>query len=118
MRIRCPIRALLLSLFFLVFLLVIDSQAASSPTLARLLPHYDFADTDVGCLLFDLTDGHRIEAHQSDEPRIPASTAKIVTTVAALQILGADYRFQTSLLTIGEVQEGTLSGNLYLRGGG
>src|SRR5262245_13272103 len=118
MKIRCPIRALLLSLFFPVALLVVDSQAVSSPTLARLLPQYDFADTDVGCLLFDLTDGHPLEAHQSDEPRIPVSTSKIVTTVAALQILGADYHFQTSLLTTGEVREEQLSGNLYLRGGG
>lgn len=78
----------------------------------------NFADEDIGYLLFDLEDGHTIEAHRPHEPRIPASTAKVVTTVAALQILGAEYRFSTVLFTTGEVRDGALSGNLYLRGGG
>ena len=87
-----------------------DSQAAFS--------RHGFADEDVGYILFRLHDGRTIEAHRPDEPRIPASTTKVVTAVAALQVLGSDYLFSTTLLTTGTIQAGVLSGDLYLRGGG
>jgi serine-type D-Ala-D-Ala carboxypeptidase/endopeptidase (penicillin-binding protein 4) len=93
-------------------------QTEPSPILERLLPQYGFADADVGCLLFDPANGHTLEAHRPDEPRIPASTTKVTTLIAALQILGADYRFATSLFATGEVNAGTLRGSIYLRGGG
>lgn len=82
------------------------------------LSGYGFADEDVGYVLFHLSDGRTVEAHRPDEPRIPASTTKVVTTVAALQVLGADHRFNTTLLSTGEIREDALSGDLYLRGGG
>src|SRR5207244_3895614 len=93
-------------------------QTTPSPTLERLLPQYGFADADVGCLLFDPATGSMLEAHRPDEPRIPASTTKVTTLIAALQILGADYRFATSLFATGAVNAGTLQGSIYLRGGG
>jgi DNA-binding CsgD family transcriptional regulator len=50
--------------------------------------------------------------------RVPASVEKLVTTSAALERLGADARFETEVLATGEVAEGTLDGDLYLRGSG
>jgi D-alanyl-D-alanine carboxypeptidase/D-alanyl-D-alanine-endopeptidase (penicillin-binding protein 4) len=83
-----------------------------------LLTRSRFTDVDIGYLLFDLHDGSAVEAHRPDEPRVPASTAKTVTIVAALQVLGADYRFATSIFTTGDRSDNTLRGDLYLRGGG
>ncbi|MBI3796347.1 MAG: D-alanyl-D-alanine carboxypeptidase/D-alanyl-D-alanine-endopeptidase [Deltaproteobacteria bacterium] len=94
------------------------SQPTSASVLDRLLSQYEFADADIGSLLFDPTNGYILEAHRPDELRIPASTSKVVTLIAALQILGTDYRFATSLLITGEVNAGTLHGDIYLRGGG
>lgn len=110
----------------IVFLLLLVVFGPSTWTYGQTPPstpealraRYGVVDEDLGYLLFDPVDGKILEAHRPDEPRIPASTAKIVTTVAALQILGADYRFSTSLLTAGEVRDGTLTGAVYLRGGG
>ncbi len=48
----------------------------------------------------------------------PASTAKTVTALYALQTLGADHRFVTSVLARGTISAGVLSGDLVLRGGG
>ncbi|HEY0030332.1 MAG TPA: D-alanyl-D-alanine carboxypeptidase/D-alanyl-D-alanine-endopeptidase, partial [Bacteroidia bacterium] len=51
---------------------------------------------------------------------IPASTLKIVTTGAALAILGSDFVFETQLLYDGSLDtvSGILKGNLYIKGGG
>jgi len=50
---------------------------------------------------------------------VPASVMKIVTTAAALEILGTDFTFHTQLGISGKVnpETGLLSGNLILKGG-
>jgi D-alanyl-D-alanine carboxypeptidase/D-alanyl-D-alanine-endopeptidase (penicillin-binding protein 4) len=48
-----------------------------------------------------------------------ASTTKLFSTAAALEILGPDYRPQTRIYIEGEIDEnGTLHGNVWIRGGG
>lgn len=56
--------------------------------------------------------------HQADAPRNPASTIKLLTTLAALETLGPQHRFNTELWSDGEISDGVLHGNLYLKGGG
>lgn len=48
----------------------------------------------------------------------PASCLKVLTTGAALHVLGKDHRFTTTLEHDGDIKNGFLHGNLYLRGGG
>ncbi|MGM3386938.1 D-alanyl-D-alanine carboxypeptidase/D-alanyl-D-alanine-endopeptidase [Stutzerimonas stutzeri] len=48
----------------------------------------------------------------------PASTMKLVTTYAALELLGPNYQWKTEFYADGPVENGTLNGNLYLKGGG
>jgi len=50
---------------------------------------------------------------------VPASVMKVVTTAAALEILGADFVFKTQLGITGKikVETGSLQGNLVLKGG-
>ena len=48
-----------------------------------------------------------------------ASVMKLFTTAVALDVLGPDYTFTTSLYYAGKIdQTGTLNGNLILKGGG
>ncbi len=55
----------------------------------------------------------------ADKSLIPASCMKIIATGAALHLLGPEMRFQTDLEADGTLdEEGTLHGNLILRGGG
>jgi len=49
---------------------------------------------------------------------IPASNMKLLTATTALRYLGPDYEFETTLLVDGEVSNGTLRGNLIVRGRG
>ncbi len=56
-------------------------------------------------------------SHQADKVMQPASTMKLVTTLAGLELLGPVFRGRTELRTTGEVAGGVLKGDVYLRGG-
>lgn len=72
-----------------------------------------------GVFVLSLKDGRVLYARDSDRPFIPASNMKIYTTAVALDLLGADYRWRTSVYAAGEAdQTGTLAGDLTLYGRG
>ncbi|MDE3736607.1 MULTISPECIES: D-alanyl-D-alanine carboxypeptidase/D-alanyl-D-alanine-endopeptidase [Pseudomonas] len=48
----------------------------------------------------------------------PASTMKLITTYAALELLGPTYQWKTEFYADGPLKNGVLNGNLYLKGGG
>lgn len=48
----------------------------------------------------------------------PASNMKLLTSAAALETLGTEYRFSTEVWTNGKINENSLQGDLYLRGKG
>jgi len=63
--------------------------------------------------------GNPVCSHNADVVLEPASVMKIVTTGAALSLLGASYTFATRLEYTGIVDTmGTLHGNLFITGGG
>ncbi|UCC15135.1 MAG: D-alanyl-D-alanine carboxypeptidase/D-alanyl-D-alanine-endopeptidase [Gammaproteobacteria bacterium] len=51
-------------------------------------------------------------------PRSPASTIKLLTTFAALDLLGPAYTWQTEAWIAGQLVNGRLEGDLVLKGGG
>lgn len=54
----------------------------------------------------------------ADELMSPGSIMKLVTTYAALEILGPSHHWDTDFLTDGDMVGDTLTGNLYVRFGG
>jgi D-alanyl-D-alanine carboxypeptidase/D-alanyl-D-alanine-endopeptidase (penicillin-binding protein 4) len=57
--------------------------------------------------------------HDPNRPMNPASVMKIVTTYAALDLLGRDYRWKTEAYLAGKLdRKGTLAGNLVIKGYG
>lgn len=64
----------------------------------------------------NLTTGQVIEEYRSGHVVPPASVMKLLTTGAALETLGPGFRFPTTLEYSGEVREGVLYGDLYIRG--
>jgi serine-type D-Ala-D-Ala carboxypeptidase/endopeptidase (penicillin-binding protein 4) len=59
-----------------------------------------------------------VMAHNADISYILASTAKLITTMAALDLLGASYRWRTLAYLNGTLREGVLTGDLLITGGG
>jgi len=56
--------------------------------------------------------------HQARVQRNPASLMKLVTTSAALDLLGTAFTWRTPVYLDGQVRDGVLQGNLYLQGSG
>jgi D-alanyl-D-alanine carboxypeptidase/D-alanyl-D-alanine-endopeptidase (penicillin-binding protein 4) len=67
-------------------------------------------------LVVDAKTGQVLQSRQPKEPFPPASAIKIVSTVAALTLLGAEHRFATELRASGKAENGTLAGDLILKG--
>lgn len=59
-----------------------------------------------------------VAARHADVPMPPASVAKAVTALFALERLGPDHRFVTRVMRVGTVSKGRLDGDLVLVGGG
>jgi D-alanyl-D-alanine carboxypeptidase/D-alanyl-D-alanine-endopeptidase (penicillin-binding protein 4) len=57
-------------------------------------------------------------SHRAGQPMNPASVMKLVTTSAALDLLGPSYQWRTPVYLEGPVREGVLQGNLVLQGQG
>ena len=55
---------------------------------------------------------------QPDKAMNPASVMKLVTTFAALELLGRDFRWRTEAYLGGTLADGALDGDLILKGGG
>ncbi len=55
---------------------------------------------------------------QADQPMQPASTMKLVTSYAALNLLGPSYTWKTNAYMTGQLDGDVLAGDLILQGGG
>lgn len=66
----------------------------------------------------DLATGQVLEAEGMAEALPPASVAKAVTTLYALEKLGPAHRFETRVMRVGTLVGGRLEGDLVLAGGG
>ena len=75
-------------------------------------------DANVSILFRDLKTNEIIASHRPNHVVPTASTIKILTTATILESLGPDFRFSTYLETDGEIIDGVLHGNLYIRGTG
>jgi len=72
----------------------------------------------VGFSVVDSKTGKLIFERNAQVGLAPASTQKIITSVAAFELLGKEYRYKTELGYDGKIKEGILEGNLYLLGSG
>lgn len=72
----------------------------------------------VGVTVKHAATGDLLFSHNGNIRLHPASNMKLLTGAAALETLGADYRFQTEILSDGELKGNILHGNLYIKGKG
>ncbi|MEV7175588.1 D-alanyl-D-alanine carboxypeptidase/D-alanyl-D-alanine-endopeptidase [Kitasatospora sp. NPDC093679] len=99
-----------------------DNPAPADATLTAdldaLLADARLANAQAGVQVLDAATGQVLYSRQPGALLTPASTMKTVTSTAALDLLGADYRFTTEVRTTGTVYGNKLAGDLVLKGGG
>src|SRR4051794_19069441 len=93
----------LLAIACALLLLPTQARAGVKEKLAALAPS--------GLVLVMDEKGNELVAQNADKPFVPASVAKIVTGWLAMEVLGADYRFETRFYMDRDRA-------LYIRGGG
>ena len=76
-----------------------------------------FNSTQLGLMVYDLTDDSTLYRFNARQTMRPASTMKLLTSISALDHLGARYEFSTSLYYTGSVKDSVLTGDLYCVGG-
>lgn len=89
------------------------ADAALAPTIQALLE----ASPPDSCLVVE-RDDHEVVRHNATANLAPASNQKLVTTWAALEVLGPEHTFRTSAVADAPVVDGQLQGDLWLVGGG
>ena len=72
----------------------------------------------LGVIVVDVKSGKTLGARNENMACITASTMKTVTSSAALELLGADYTFNTPVYLEGEIQGSTLNGDIVIEGVG
>ena len=68
--------------------------------------------------IYDLTNHALVYQYNDQQAITPASCLKIVTTSAALGILGEDFKFETKIGYVGTLSNGVIHGDLLIQGGG
>lgn len=86
--------------------------------LRSVLSSYRWRTAHWSVLVVSLDQGDTLFALDPDSSRAPASNMKLLTSAAALQELGPDFRYRTYLVTQGTVADGVLDGDLVLYGTG
>lgn len=90
-----------------------------SPSIKKILRRYRFDEDHLIFSFQNLDNQEESLDHQGNTPFIPASLTKIFSALYALKTLGADYQFKTELSYTGKIEsDGTLVGDLYLKGTG
>ena len=111
-----------LRIFTLLFAILsgqyVLSQQKFDIALQKVLQQADYKNATFGIHIHNLSTGETMYSRNSNKRMIPASTLKTITTAAALEILGPDYRFSTQVGYTGKIRNKTLAGDLVIVGGG
>ncbi|MDC0231263.1 D-alanyl-D-alanine carboxypeptidase/D-alanyl-D-alanine-endopeptidase [Aureispira] len=104
--------------FFLSLSFHIIAQSKIEVALQTLEKDIELQYASIGFCAIDIA-SNKIYAHRnSKKALIPASSMKVITTGSSLAMLGSNYTFKTYLEYSGAINNGTLNGNLYIRGTG
>lgn len=117
MRLWALLALLILSLFSHLFAQGLDSSSLGRE-LQKQMGSSLIKGAEVAVVFYNPADFTQIWEHRGDASMIPASLQKLYTGIGALEILGPQYRFTTRIGTNGEIENGSLKGDLIVIGGG
>ena len=95
-----------------------DTRAALRQFVDSLIDVPDFRSASWGVIIVDPGRGETLYTRNADKLFLPASNMKLLTSTTALAQLGPDFHWSTTVLARGPVRNGTLLGDLVIRGNG
>lgn len=113
--------AKILSIILIIISFTLRAQTSKDVRVAiqKMAADKDLRNASIGFYALDLDSGKVIAGLGSNKSLVPASTMKLVTTATALEILGPNKKFTTSIRYSGTIDSsGVLNGNVYIFGGG
>jgi len=96
----------------------LSGKGQTHPAILRFLDASYMRGASVSLMVKDMSADTVVYQYDADRLLIPASVLKIVTTATALELLGPDFRYETSLMYDGTVSDSTLNGHIYICGSG
>ncbi|OIR08948.1 D-alanyl-D-alanine carboxypeptidase DacC precursor [mine drainage metagenome] len=103
----------------LLLCLATGVQAVSLPaTVAQKLKEAHIPQSGIAVVVRETGKHAPLISINAQRPMSPASTMKLLTTFAALDLLGPAYTWKTEAYIDGDLKDGVLSGNLILKGYG
>lgn len=93
-----------------------EARSQLPPPVAQALAIAGIPESSVGIYVQDVSAERPVLAVGEDRVLNPASTIKLVTTFAALDLLGPSYRWSTEVHAAGPIQGDVLAGDLVIRG--
>jgi serine-type D-Ala-D-Ala carboxypeptidase/endopeptidase (penicillin-binding protein 4) len=104
---------------FLLLCLATSVQAVSLPaTVAQKLKEAHIPQSGIAVVVREAGKHAPLISINAQRPMSPASTMKLLTTFAALDLLGPAYTWKTEAYIDGDLKDGVLNGNLILKGYG
>ncbi len=85
---------------------------------ADALSRFNIPVSSVSAWVMEISASEPLLAHQATVPRNPASVMKLLTTFAALEMLGPAHTWDTQYFINGDLKDGVLDGDLVIKGGG
>ena len=113
-----PRRPHCVSCLLLCLLLATGAWAKLPETVSRTLSRQKIPARAVSVVVRAVDTDAPLLSYRSEAPRNPASVIKVLTTYAALEILGPGYVWPTEAYIDGTLTDGQLNGNLVLKGYG
>lgn len=97
----------------------LPEDMAMSDKISQVIDSSEFANARWGIIVISLKDGRIVVARDAQKLFNPASIQKTITSIVALDKLGADFRWKTSVISSNQIEsDGTLNGDLILYGQG
>jgi len=84
----------------------------------RIIEQSEFANARWGVIAISLKDGRIVCGRDERKLFNPASIEKVLTAIVALDKLGADFRWRTSVYAAREIENGVIDGDLTIYGRG
>jgi len=95
-----------------------EGDAALPASIQSALQTTQIPEANIAIVVQGVDASTPLLSHNADTAFNPASVMKLLTTYAALDLLGPAHRWTTDALAEGKVEHGTLQGHLYLKGSG